>query len=119
MEAFRTRTLEEEYPVLWVDALYERIRLNGRVISAAVLVVTGINRSGTRKNLAIEPMEDESEANYTPVFQGLKARGLKKVWLVVSDAPLGIQAAVKKNFLGSSWQGCKIHFLRNILHSGG
>jgi transposase-like protein len=64
-------------------------------------------------------MEDESEATYTLVFQGLKARGLKKVWLVVSDAHLGIQAAVKKNFLGSSWQRCKIHFLRNIPHTVG
>jgi putative transposase len=119
VETFRTRTLEEEYPVLWVDALYEKIRINSRVISAAVLVVTGINRSGTREILAVEPMENESEATYTLLFQGLKARGLKKAWLVVSDAHLGIQVAVKKNFLGSSWQRCRIHFMRNILATVG
>jgi putative transposase len=84
VEIFRTRALEEEYPVLWVDALYEKIRVEGRVISAAVLIVTGINRSGTREILAVEPMESESEDTHTVVFQSLKARGLKQVWLVVS-----------------------------------
>jgi transposase-like protein len=119
VEAFRSRELEEEYPVVWVDALYEKIRMDGRVISAAVLVVTAINRSGTREILAVEPMESETEATYTRVFQNLKARGLKRVWLVVSDAHLGIQAAVKKCFLGSSWQRCRIHFIRNILATVG
>ena len=109
VEAFRSRALEEEYPVVWVDALYEKIRMDGRVISAAVLVVTGINRPGTREILAVEPMETESEATYTLCSSSLKARGLKRVWLVVSDAHLGIQAAVKKCFLGSSWQRCRIH----------
>ena len=119
VEAFRTRELEKEYPVLWVDALYEKIRMNGRVVNAAVLVVTAITRVGTREILAVEPMEAESEATYSRVFQNLKARGLERVWLVVSDAHLGIQAAVKKCFLGSSWQRCRIHFIRNILATVG
>ncbi|MGA2614305.1 MAG: IS256 family transposase [Spirochaetia bacterium] len=119
VEAFRSRALDEEYPVVWVDALYEKIRMDGRVISAAALVVTAINRGGTREILAVEPMESETEATYTRVFEGLKARGLKRVWLVVSDAHLGIQAAVKKCFLGSSWQRCRIHFIRNILGTVG
>ena len=119
VEAFRSRALEEEYPVLWVDALYEKIRMDARVISAAVLVVTAINRGGTREILAVEPMESETEATYTRVFESLKARGLNRVWLVVSDAHLGIQAAVKKCFLGSSWQRCRIHFIRNILGTVG
>jgi transposase-like protein len=119
VEAFRSRELEEEYPVVWVDALYEKIRMDGRVISAAVLVVTAINRSGMREILAVEPMESETESTYTRVFQSLKTRGLKRVWLVVSDAHQGIQAAVKKCFLGSSWQRCRIHFIRNILGTVG
>jgi putative transposase len=119
VDAFRSRALEQEYPVIWVDALYEKIRMDGRVISAAVLVVTAINRSGTREILAVEPMESESEASYTRVFESLKARGVKRVWLVVSDAHLGIHAAVKKCFLGSSWQRCRIHFIRNILGTVG
>ena len=115
VEAFRSRTLENEYPVLWVDALYQKIRVDGRVVSSAVMVVTGISSAGTREILAVEPMANESEDTYTALFKQLKARGLKKVWLVVSDAHLGIQAAVSRQWLGASWQRCKVHFLRNIL----
>ena len=115
VEAFRNRALEAEYPVLWIDALYEKIRLEDRVVNMAVLIVTGINRCGTREILAIEPMYQESEATYSLLFQKLKDRGLKDVWLVISDAHAGLQAAVRKNFLGASWQRCRIHFMRNIL----
>ena len=115
VKAFRTRPLAEEYPVVWVDALYEKIRDNGKVISEAVLVIYGVNLEGKREILAIEPMYEESEASWAAVFENLKARGLKKVWLVISDAHLGIQAAVRKHFLSTSWQRCKVHLMRNIL----
>ena len=115
VEAFRSRTLDSEYPVLWVDALYEKIRIDERVVNSAVMVVTGINREGKREILAVEPMENESEATYTLLFDRLKARGLKNTWLIVSDAHLGIQAAVQKCFVGSTWQRCKVHFMRNIM----
>jgi putative transposase len=115
VEAFRTRPLEKEYPVLWVDALYEKIRTNGRVVNMAVLIVTGINTSGVREILAVEPVYGESEETYTQLFDKLRGRGLENVWLVVSDAHKGLQAAVKKCFLGASWQRCKVHFMRNIL----
>jgi len=87
VEAFRSRALDEEYPVVWVDALYERIRMDGRVISAAVLVVTTINRNGTREILAVEPMESETEATYTRVFESLKARGLRRAYGWWSPTP--------------------------------
>lgn len=119
VEEFRSRELEAEYPVLWIDALYEKIRVGGRVVNSAVLVVTGITASGTREILAVEPMENESEETYSIVFQRLKARGLNKVWLIVSDAHQGIQAAVRKNFLGSTWQRCRVHLMRNILARAG
>jgi putative transposase len=113
--AFRSRTLAEEYPIIWVDALYEKIRDNGRVISEAVFVIYGINSEGRREILAVEPMYDESEGSWSVVFEALKARGLKKVWLVVSDAHLGIQSAVGKHFLGASWQRCTVHFMRTVM----
>ena len=115
VEAFRNRPLEEVYPVLWADAMYEKIRMNGRVLSMAVLIVTGINCYGTREILAIEPMYEESKESYSLIFNRLKQRGLKNVWLVVSDAHEGLKAAATKCFLGSSWQRCKVHFMRNIL----
>ena len=115
VEAFRSRPLDQEYPVLWIDAMYEKIRIDGRVVSAAVLIVTGITVQGTREVLAVEPMYNESEDTYTILFEKLKARGLQKVWLIVSDAHKGLQAAISKCFLGASWQRCRVHFMRNIL----
>jgi len=115
VEAFRNRELENTYPVLWVDALYERIRDNHRIKNMAVLVVTGINVEGKRDILAVEPMYEESAATYTKLFDDLKARGLEKVWLVVSDAHKGLVKAAREAFVGCSWQRCKVHFMRNIL----
>ncbi len=115
VEAFRTRRLEGVYPVLWVDAIYEKIRKNGKVVSMAVLVVTGVNEAGKREVLAVEPMWDESEGSYRALFGRLKERGLSGVRLVVSDAHAGLRAAIEKEFLGASWQRCKVHFMRNIL----
>lgn len=115
VEAFRTRELNEEYPILWVDALYEKIRYDGRVCSMAVHVVCGINVDGTREILAVEPMHEDSKGSYESLFNQLKSRGLKKVWLVVSDAHSGLVSAIRKSFVGAPWQRCKVHFMRNIL----
>jgi putative transposase len=115
VDQWRNRPLESVYPVMWVDALYEKIRQNGRIVSSAVLVVQGLNRAGKRDILAIEPMIDESEASWRATMDKLKDRGVQEVWLVISDAHKGIQAAVQKSFLGSQWQRCKVHFMRNIL----
>ena len=112
---WRNRSLEPVYPVLWVDALYEKIRQDGRIISSAVLIVQGLTQAGKREILAIEPMVEESEATWRSVLDKLKTRGLREAWLIVSDAHKGIQTAVRKSFLGSQWQRCKVHFMRNLL----
>jgi transposase-like protein len=112
---FRTRPLEGEYPVLWIDALYEKIRDQDRCQNKAIMVVKGINLQGMPQILAVEPFNEESEENYVSLFSSLKDRGLKKVWLCVSDAHRGLQNAIRKEFLGASWQRCKVHFMRNIL----
>lgn len=113
--AFRNRPLEKTYPVLWVDALYEKIRYGKHVKNMAVLVVIGVDESGHRDILAIEPMQEESEATYKELFENLKARGLKDAWLVVSDAHKGLMKAIQSSFIGCCWQRCKVHFMRNIL----
>ncbi len=115
VDAFRTRPLDAEYPVIWVDALYEKIRNDGRVINSAVMVVCGLNTAGEREILAIESMDAENEENYRLLFQKLKTRGLQQIWLAVSDAHQGLKNAIQKEFLGSTWQRCKVHFMRNIL----
>jgi len=115
VESFRNRELEEEYPFLWIDALYEKIRDNGQVISMALMIAYGVNHEGKRDILAIEPMYEESEETWSGFFRKLKRRGVKKVSLCISDAHMGIQKAVKKEWIGSSWQRCKVHFMRNII----
>jgi transposase-like protein len=115
VQAFRNRRLEKVYPVLWVDALYEKIRYDNRVINMAIEVVIGIDIKGKRDILAIEPMQEESEATYKSLFESLKSRGLEDVWLVVSDAHKGLMKAIRESFVGCAWQRCKVHFMRNIL----
>jgi len=115
VKAFRERPLQETYPVLWVDSLYEKIRVGHRVQNMAVAVVVGLDEQGRRDILAVEPMYEESEATYQALFDNLKDRGLKSVWLVVSDAHKGLAKAIQSSFVGCSWQRCKVHFMRNIL----
>ncbi|MFT8890151.1 MAG: IS256 family transposase [Ethanoligenens sp.] len=116
VESFRNRPLNSSrYPVLWVDALYEKVRYDGHVISMAIQVVCGVNEEGIREVLAIEPMLEESKESYTQLFDKLKERGLQTPSLVISDAHSGLIAAIQKNFPGASWQRCKVHFMRNIL----
>ena len=113
--AFRTRPLEEEYPFLWVDALYDKVRIDDQVVSLALMIAHAVNKAGERQILAIEPMFDETEDSWRAFFRKLKSRGLKRLSLCISDAHAGIQAAVRKEWLGASWQRCKVHFMRNIL----
>lgn len=112
---FQNRELDKEYPVIWVDALYEKIRDNGKVHNMAVMVVTGVNLEGKKQHLAVEPMYSESEATYTALFDKLKTRGVEKVHLVVSDAHAGLVSAISKSWIGCVWQRCKVHLMRNIL----
>lgn len=112
---FREAPLEESYPVIWIDALYEKIRDNNKVTSKAIMVALAINHEGQKEILALEPMDQESTDTWTVFFDKLKARGLIKIGLLVSDAHKGIQAALKTSFTGTSWQRCKVHFMRNIL----
>ena len=116
VQEFRDRSLAESvYPVLWVDALYEKVRVNGRIVSMAVLVVCGVDENGRRDIIAVEPMAEESEDSYRTLFENLKERGMVTPKLVISDAHAGLTAAIRKSFSGASWQRCKVHFMRNIL----
>ena len=116
VQEFRSHSLTDtRYPVIWTDALYEKVRMDGRVVSMAVMVVCGVNEQGHRDILAVEPMLDESRESYCQLFQNLLNRGLKTPMLVISDANKGLIAAIRESFPGASWQRCKVHFMRNIL----
>jgi putative transposase len=112
---FRKSTLSSFYPVVWIDALYEKIREDRKVTSKAIMVAMAINTEGRKEILAIEPMDNESTDTWTVFFDKLKARGLQQIGLLVSDAHQGIRSSLKSAFLGTTWQRCKVHFMRNIL----
>ena len=86
VEEFHTRKLEADYPVIWVDALYEKIHDNYIIVSKAVIVIKVVNLEGQQEILAVESMENESEETYSLLFRRLQERGLEKVCLCVSDA---------------------------------
>ena len=84
-------------------------------MTLALMIAHGVNGAGNREILAIEPMYDESEDSWRAFFRKLKSRGPRKACLCISDAHSGIQAAVKKELVGTSWQRCKVHSMGNIL----
>ena len=113
---FRNRPLSNTvYPVLWVDALYEKVRVDGRIVSMAVLIVCGVDENGHRDIIAVEPMAEESRSSYGVLFQDLRDRGLATPKLIISDAHSGLVSAIQESFPGASWQRCKVYFMRNIL----
>lgn len=115
VEEFRNRSLEAEYPFVWVDAMYEKVRFDNKTISTAIMIAYAVNNQGQREILAIEPMLSEAEDCWRDFFRKLKKRGVQNICLCISDAHSGIQAALKKEFTGSAWQRCKVHFMRNVL----
>jgi transposase-like protein len=113
--AFRTRRLDAAYPYLWVDARYEHVREAGRVVSMAVVVAYGVRADGVREVLGLDVGLCEEVVFWREFFQGLVARGLRGVQLVISDAHPGLKRAIAEVFVGAAWQRCRVHFMRNLL----
>lgn len=115
VSAFRERPLEAEYPYLWLDALYLKVRQNHRIVSMAVVIAIGVRESGEREILAVDIGASEEEAFWTPFLRALVARGLQGVQLVISDAHQGLKEAIATVLAGAAWQRCRVHFMRNVL----
>jgi len=118
VNAFLDRPLEGEWPYVWLDATYVKVRKNGRIVSVAVIIATGVNADGRREVLGMDIGPSEAETFWTDFLRKLRHRGLRGVKLVVSDAHEGLKAAVAK-IMHASWQRCRVHFMRNALaHAG-
>jgi transposase-like protein len=114
VDAFRNRPLERAYPYLWLDATHLKVRENGQVISCAVLVAYGLNDDGYREVLGVTTGVSESEESWLAFLRELVARGLSGVRLVISDAHQGLKNAIAQTLVGSTWQRCTVHFMRNV-----
>jgi transposase-like protein len=118
VKAFLARPIEGDWPYLWIDATYVKVRQNGRVVSVAVIVAVGVNSDGRREILGLDIGPSEAETFWTGFLRKLARRGLRGVKLVISDAHEGIKAAVAK-VLNATWQRCRVHFMRNVLAYAG
>ena len=116
LSSFRSRRLDHtSWAYLMLDARYEKVRVEGKVVSQAVLVVVGFTCQGRREVLDWRVCDSESEQSWGECFRSLKDRGLSGVTLVVSDAHRGIRAAVARHFQGAAWQRCRVHFKREAM----
>jgi putative transposase len=118
VNTFLNRPLEGDWPYLWLDATYVKVRQAGRIVSVAVIIAVGVNDDGRREILGMTVGVSEAETFWTEFLRSLARRGLRGVKLAISDAHEGLKAAVAK-VLHATWQRCRVHTMRNLLaHAG-
>lgn len=115
VEQFRNRPLSGEYPYVWLDALYLKVRQNHRIVSLALVIALGVDTDGWRHILGFGLGASEEYAFWLDFLRTLVERGLKGVQLVISDAHEGLKAAISQVLTGATWQRCRVHFMRNVL----
>ena len=117
VNAFRNRTLgHTSFVYVYLDATYVHVRDDalGQIVSRAVVVATGVTSEGGREVLGVDIGDSEDETFWPAFLRSLKTRGLSGVRLVISDAHAGLKAAIRKTMSGTSWQRCRVHYMRNL-----
>ena len=118
VQTFLNRPLEGDWPYVWLDATYVKVRQAGRIVSVAVIIAVGVNSDGRREVLGMDIGPSEAETFWTEFLRKLARRGLCGVKLVISDAHEGLKAAIAR-VLHATWQRCRVHLMRNLLaHAG-
>src|SRR5690242_13162958 len=114
VNAFLARPLEGEWPYLWLDATYLKVRDGGRIVSVAAIIAVAVDAEGRREIVGLHLGPREAETFWATFLRSLVRRGLKGVKLVVSDAHEGLKAAIRR-VLGGTWQRCRVHWMRSAL----
>lgn len=104
-----------QYEYLLLDARYEHVRVDGNVVSCALLVAIGITTDGRRSVVGLSVSLSEAEVHWREFLAELQARGLHGVKLIVSDDHAGLKAARQTRFVGVPWQRCQFHLGQNLL----
>jgi transposase-like protein len=112
--AFRERPLTGRYPYVFLDAVYEKIRIYRTVQSQACVIAYGVRENGERELIGLDVVNTESEESWATFLRHLVDRGLLGVQLVITDAHGGLVKAVESVLIGATWQRCKVHFTRNV-----
>ena len=115
LEAWRTRPLGV-FPYLFLDARYEKVRIDGVVRYAVILSAIGVGEDGKRRVLGISVALSEAELHWRACLDSLVARGLRGVRFITSDDHAGLGAARKAVFPGALRQRCQFHLARNAIH---
>jgi len=113
--AFKERPLEGQFPYVWLDATFPKVREGGRVRSMAFVVAIGIRETGDREVLGFDLGMSEDGSFWLEFLRKLVARGLRGVQLAISDAHEGLRRAIEQVLVGATWQRCRVHFMRNVL----
>lgn len=115
LTAFRTRPLDHvRFPYMYLDATYCKARVAHQIVSRAVVIATGITQDGGREVLGVMVGDSETELFWTAFLRSLRERGLTGVRLVIGDHHIGLVKAIRKVMIGSGYQRCRVHFLRNV-----
>ena len=115
VQAFRNRSLAGDYPYIWLDATYLKVRQDHRIVSQALVIAIGVRSTGEREILGLDLGGSEESGFWQDFLRSLIQRGLKGVQLVISDAHVGLKKAIEQVLVGASWQRCRVHFMRNVL----
>ena len=117
LELWRNRPLGDvAWPYLVLDARYEKVRRDGLVLDAAVLIAIGIDATGHRCILGVSVALSEAQTHWRDFLASLQERGLRGTEFIVSDDHAGLQAARCAHFPGVPWQRCQFHLQQNALH---
>ena len=114
VNAFLDRPLECNWPYLWLDATYLKVRDGGRIVSVAAIIAMAVSSDGRREIVGLGIGPSEAEPFWSAFLKSLIKRGLKGVKLVISDAHDGLRHAITR-VLGATWQRCRVHWIRNAL----
>lgn len=115
IEQFQNRSLvDSNYRYIYTDAMYIKVREEHRIVSKAVYIALGVNDENKREIIGFQVSEEESYEAWRSFFQSMRRRGLKQPRMIISDAHAGLKKAITEIFVGTTWQRCAFHFLRNV-----
>ncbi len=114
-EAWRERSLQVHWRVLYLDGIHFKIRHGDRCDTSIILTALGVDLEGKKEVLALRVCAEEDKAGWLSLLQDMRTRGATQVDLLVTDGHDGLLAAVSELFSATPRQRCLVHKQRNVL----